>query len=174
MFKGPTTGPAAHRQGFFSALRWGSRNVALALSTALYSECNLYWRPNQYMSHFRTALRYLFAAGTIAVMVLSAIPAQEMPSLGVSDKIEHVVAYALLGLTGGRAFTAPKATILLLVLLPMLGVALEAVQLLSPGRSSEVTDAFANWAGATLVLLPILLVRFGLARTRRSPPAPRI
>jgi hypothetical protein len=45
MFKGPQlvrprTGKAF--SSLSSALRWGSRNVALALSTALYSECNLY------------------------------------------------------------------------------------------------------------------------------------
>ena len=96
------------------------------------------------MNHFRTALRYLFAAGTLAVVVFSVLPGQEMPSLGVSDKIEHVVAYAILGLTGGLAFPTPKATILLLVLLPMLGITLEVVQLVTPGRSSEVTDVLAN------------------------------
>jgi VanZ family protein len=118
------------------------------------------------MSHFGIAFRYVFIAGTIAVVVFSVLPGQEVPSLGLSDKIEHVVAYALLGLTGGLAFPTPKSTILLLVLLPMLGIALEVVQLLSPGRSSEVKDALANGAGATITLLPILIVRFGLARWR--------
>jgi VanZ family protein len=85
-----------------------------------------------------------------------------MPSLGVSDKIEHTVAYALLGLTGGLAFPTPKAMILLLVLLSMLGIALEVAQLLSPGRSFDVKDALANGAGATIALFAILIVRFGL------------
>jgi VanZ family protein len=118
------------------------------------------------MSHFRTAFLYLFIAGTTAVVAFSVLPGQGMPALGISDKIEHIVAYALLGLTGGLAFPTPKASILLLVLLPMLGIALEAVQLLSPGRSSEVKDALANGAGATIALLPILIVRFGLSRQR--------
>jgi VanZ like family len=123
-------------------------------------------RRSLHMSHFRTAFRHLFIVGTIAVMVFSILPGQEMPSLGISDKIEHIVAYALLGLTGGLAFPTPKATILLLVLLPTLGIALEVVQLLSPGRSSDVKDALANGAGATITLLPILIVRFGLSRQR--------
>ena len=118
------------------------------------------------MNNFRIAFRYLFIGGTMAVVILSVLPGQEVPSLGISDKIEHTVAYGLLGLTGGLAFPAPKATILLLVLLPMLGVGLELVQLLSPGRSSEVADALANWAGATLGLLSTLVVRYRFARTR--------
>jgi hypothetical protein len=47
------------------------------------------------MSHIRTTLLCLFIASTIAVVVFSVLPGQGMPALGISDKIEHVVAYAL-------------------------------------------------------------------------------
>ena len=117
------------------------------------------------MIHLRTVLRCVFAAGTLAVAVLSLLPGKEIPSLGVSDKIEHVAAYALLGLTGGFAFPTRRAAMLLLVLLPLLGIGLEIAQLLVPDRSSEVADALADWIGAALPLLPILLFRLGSSRT---------
>ena len=118
------------------------------------------------MGRLRTALRWLFAAGTIAVIVLSLLPGQEMPSVGVSDKIEHVVAYALLGLAGGLAFPTRRATILLLALLPILGIALEIAQLAVPDRSAEVADALADWIGAAITLLPFLFVRLTSTRTQ--------
>jgi VanZ family protein len=86
--------------------------------------------------------------------------------MGVSDKIQHVAAYALLGLAGGLAFPTRRAAILLLALLPLLGVGLELAQLLVPNRSPEVADALADWVGAALTLLPILLYRLGSTRMR--------
>src|SRR5262249_20357571 len=132
------------------------------------------WHGNQmisifqgrYMDRFRIVSRYLFAAGVVAVVVLSLLPRGEMPSVGISDKIEHLVAYALLGLTGGLAFTTRRATILLLVLLPLLGIVLEFAQLVVPGRSSEVADALADWIGTACTLLPILIVRLSSIRIR--------
>src|SRR5262245_10012606 len=111
------------------------------------------------MGSFRTALRYFFTAGAIAVIVLSLLPGRDMPSLGVSDKIEHVIAYAVLGLAGGLAFPTRRSTILLLALLPTLGIALEIAQLAVPGRSAEVADALADSIGTAITLLPFLFVR---------------
>ena len=116
------------------------------------------------MDRFKTVSRYVFAAGMVAVVVLSLLPGKDMPSVGVSDKIEHVVAYALLGLAGGLAFPTRRATMLLLVLLPILGIALEVAQLFVPERSSEVADAVADWIGASLTLLPILFLRLSSAK----------
>ena len=118
------------------------------------------------MDRFKIISRRIFAAGIVAVVTLSLLPGKDMPSLGVSDKTEHVVAYALLGLAGGLAFPTRRAAIMLLVLLPLLGVALEIAQLLVPERSSEVADAIADWIGTSLTLLPILFVRLSSNRTR--------
>ncbi|MCI0428961.1 MAG: VanZ family protein [Rhodospirillales bacterium] len=118
------------------------------------------------MGHFGTILRSAFAAGTLAVVLLSLLPGKEIPAVGVSDKIEHVTAYALLGLAGGLAFPSCRAAMLLLALLPLLGIGLELAQSLVADRSSEVADAIADWVGATLTLLPILLFRLGSRRTR--------
>jgi VanZ family protein len=119
-----------------------------------------------HVDRFKIVSRYIFAAGVVAVVTLSLLPGKDMPSLGVSDKFEHVVAYALLGLFGGLAFQTRRATILMLVSLPILGIALELAQLFVPERSSEVADALADWIGASLTLLPILFVRLNSNRTR--------
>jgi VanZ family protein len=118
------------------------------------------------MGQLRAVLKGIFAAGAVAVIVLSLLPGKELPSLGVSDKIEHAAAYALLGLAGGLAFPSRRATIALLLLLPLLGIALEIAQLVVPQRSSDVADALADWIGAVLTLLPILFIRISSARTR--------
>src|SRR5262249_23684417 len=104
-------------------------------------------------------LKYTFAAGTIAVIVLSLLPGKDMPSLGLSDKLEHLLAYALLGLTGGLAFPTLRAAAALLMLLPLLGIALGIGQLLVPGRSAEIADALADCAGMAIALVPILITR---------------
>ena len=118
------------------------------------------------MDRFKIVSKRIFAVGIVAILILSLLPKSDMPSVGVSDKIEHVVAYALLGLAGGLGFPTQRAAIVLLVLLPLLGVALEIVQLKVPERSADVVDALADWIEAALALLPTLFVRFSLAKPR--------
>lgn len=115
------------------------------------------------MDRFKIVSKYIFAVGIIAVVTLSLLPGKDVPSVGVSDKIEHLVAYALLGLAGGLAFPTRRAAIVLLVLLPLLGIALEIAQLRVPERSADIADALADWIGAALTLLPILVVRLRLS-----------
>jgi hypothetical protein len=65
--------------------------------------------------------RYAFGAGVVAVTVLSVLPGKEVPSPGISDKID-VVAYAAPGPSGGLAFPTRRGALLLLVLLPLMGI----------------------------------------------------
>src|SRR5262245_29602211 len=86
-------------------------------------------------------LRLAFAAVVFAVIFLSLLPGRDLPQVGLSDKLEHVIAYAAMALAGSLAFPRLSGFLLLLVLLPALGIALEFCQLLVPGRSAEVADA---------------------------------
>jgi uncharacterized membrane protein SirB2 len=54
--------------------------------------------------------KMLFLAGVIGVVVLSLLPAKHAPSL-FSDKLEHLIAYPVLGLVGGLAFPTRQATL---------------------------------------------------------------
>jgi VanZ family protein len=101
--------------------------------------------------------RAAFIIGMIAVVTLSLVPARVAPSL-FNDKLEHLIAYALLGLVGGLAFPTWRATLWMIALLPLLAVALELGQKLSPGRSTEIADAAVSGAGSWLTLLPWLAV----------------
>ena len=91
-------------------------------------------------------------AALIAVVVIGTLlPAKSAPiemldTLGINDKVEHVLAYLSLAflpaLHEGRrrlAFVAP--------MLVALGVALEFGQRLSPGRDFEIGDMIADAAG---------------------------
>jgi VanZ family protein len=104
------------------------------------------------------ALRLLFVSGVLATLVLSLLPAREMPSV-TNDKFEHFMAYASLGIVGGLLTRTRPARLALVLFLFLLAVALEIAQEFSPGRSTELNDALAGWAGACMAFLPPLLMR---------------
>src|SRR5262249_21602968 len=93
-----------------------------------------------------------------AVVFLSLLPGRDLPQVGISDKLEHVIAYAAMALSGSLAFPRLTAFLWLLVLLPVLGIAIEFCQLMVPGRSAEVADAVADIIGVLLVILPVLVL----------------
>jgi VanZ family protein len=110
------------------------------------------------MRWFSSTTKVAFFAGGIGVVVLSLLPASQAPSL-FNDKLEHLFAYAILGLVGGLAFPTWRATLWMIALLPLLAIALELGQELVPGRSTEIADAVVSSAGSWLTLLPWLAVR---------------
>ena len=104
-----------------------------------------------------SAVKLAFVGATLMVVVLSLLPGNDLPAVGISDKFEHIIAYAVLALLGGLAF--PDATVLLAVALPALGVAMEICQLVVQGRSAEVGDAVADAIGVGLILIPLTVLR---------------
>ena len=113
-------------------------------------------------------LKIAFAIGIALVVILNLLPAQSLPSVDVSDKLEHFFAYALLGLIAGFAFPTPRAMLLLIGTLSALGIALELCQSFVPGRSMELGDAIASGLGACTVLGMHILLRMRLVRTRKN------
>src|SRR5262249_40150788 len=112
-------------------------------------------------------LRFAFVGTVLTVIVLSLLPGRDLPQVGLSDKLEHVIAYAGVALTGSLAFPRLSGFLWLLILLPALGIALEFCQLLVPGRSAEVADAVADIIGVLLVVLPALVLQRVLVRRTR-------
>jgi len=104
-----------------------------------------------------SAFKLAFVGATLMVVVLSLLPGNDLPAVGISDKFEHIIAYAVLALLGGLAF--PGATVLLAVALPTLGVAMEICQMVVPGRSAETGDAVADAIGVGLILVPLAVLR---------------
>ena len=104
-----------------------------------------------------SAFKLAFVSATLMVVVLSLLPGNDLPAVGISDKLEHVIAYAILALLGGLAF--PEATMLLAVMLSALGIAMEICQMVVPGRSAEIADAVADAIGVGLILVPLAVWR---------------
>lgn len=82
------------------------------------------------------------------VAALSLTPGSALPDLSIGDKVEHVLAYAALGLLG--VATARRSAMLTILGLVLFGIALEFLQTFSPGRSPEIGDALADAIGACL------------------------
>jgi len=121
-----------------------------------------------YMLRSRSYLKIAFAIGIATVVILSLLPAKSLPSTGVSDKFEHFLAYALLGVIAGCAFPTQRATILLMAVMSTLGIALELGQWFVPGRSPATFDALASGVGACTTLGLCLQLRLRSAGTKAN------
>lgn len=106
-----------------------------------------------------SSLRYpraWFGAGVMIaaiITVLSLLPAQQLPQIGVSDKIRHAFAYFLLGFWFASVVARRDWLFVFLGLLA-LGGAIEIAQgLMKLGREAELADLTANAAGAALGIL---------------------
>lgn len=111
--------------------------------------------------------KVLFYGCLAAVAVLSLVPAATLPDPGVSDKLSHLVAYAVLCLLGLAAYPGRAAFAWMVIGLLGYGALMELLQTLSPGRSMEGADILANGAGVLIGALCTLLagaVRRTIAR----------
>jgi VanZ family protein len=94
----------------------------------------------------RRFLMVSFYAACALVGVLSLLPRATLPSLSIGDKVEHVIAYAMLALLGCTLFERRRAAVILG--LAAYGAVLELLQFLAPGRSPEIADGVADLIGA--------------------------
>lgn len=109
----------------------------------------------------RRALRASFWTGVAAILVLSLLPSEDLPELGVSDKLEHAAAYGAVALPGLVAYRRGRVLAGLL----LLGAALEAVQATATTRRGDVADIAADAAGLFLAWLAVRLAIRGPARS---------
>jgi VanZ family protein len=102
------------------------------------------------------ALGWTFVA---LAVVASLLPGQALPPTGVSDKLEHTVAYGLLTLWFTGIYPRSRYVIIAAGLFAM-GVAIEfAQEAMHLGRTADVRDVIANTlgivVGMTLALLGV-------------------
>jgi len=105
--------------------------------------------------------------GMIALVIVgSLLPALLLPDLPAgSDKIEHLLGYAILSASAVQLFATPRALLFAAIGLVLLGVGIEVAQdALTTTREMDVWDAVANTLGviagmatATLPLRDCLL-----------------
>jgi VanZ family protein len=102
---------------------------------------------------FQRIARSAFTISTIGIVVVSLLPAEELPSLGLWDKLEHALAYAVVAALGGLAWAGrSRAWAAIGVFLVLLGIVLEVLQSMVPGRSTDPADAVANLIGTLIGL----------------------
>ncbi len=94
--------------------------------------------------------RMAFFVGLLAVVVLSVIPKEAIPSLGLPDILAHMAAYAALALAGGIAFRRARSLFMLAAGLLLLGATLELVQGFLPSRDASGYEFLANMVGIAL------------------------
>lgn len=135
-------------------------------------------------------LRLLWGAALTAVVVGSLMPAKSRPIVllgraGISDKVEHFAAYAVLMALPAMGQLRFRRLCASAALLFLLGGALELGQLLSPGRHCDwrdlLMDSWGILAGGALASALAMTCRWYVSqrltdsscpqRPRRSPPS---
>lgn len=103
---------------------------------------------------FQPQLRYpwaWFAAGLVlaaAITVTSLVPASELPAIGLSDKVEHLLAYVALGFWFASLISRRDHVFLALALLAF-GGAIEIAQgWMALGRQADLVDLLADAIGS--------------------------
>ena len=99
-------------------------------------------------ARFRRLLRIAFYGASALVAALSLAPSATLPPTSIGDKVEHVIAYAVLGLLG--VASSERGVTRVILGLAAFGIAIEMLQTLSPGRSPDPLDVAADIIGASL------------------------
>lgn len=110
-------------------------------------------------ARYPTLPRIGFYVAAALVGGLSLVPGGALPSTQVSDKLEHFLAYAALGLVGVATARNGSRVALTILGIVAFGVAIEFLQTLSPGRYAEIGDGLADAAGAAVGGLVAMMLR---------------
>lgn len=102
----------------------------------------------------------------IVIFILTSIPAESVPAVGVGDKLQHILAYCVLAMLLYLTLIIQNKFPLLkrnaiafsIIILFGYGVLDELHQLLIPGRSGEVMDLVADVVGGIIGLIIVRLI----------------
>jgi len=101
------------------------------------------------------------ACGYLGVAIVSSVPGAFRPDLaGVSDKVEHILAFLVLG--GLTVVAAPRtiAASRLIMAIVAYAAILEIGQIFIPSRVASLVDFGASSVGAVLGVTAALLIRW--------------
>ena len=95
----------------------------------------------------------LWVLAISAVVIGSLMPSQDLPSVGVDDKLQHFVGYAVLSAGAVQLFARRLSWGFVCVLLVLMGIGLELLQAqMGLGRMLDRNDALANTIGVLIGL----------------------
>lgn len=110
------------------------------------------------MSDWRFLVKAVLGLSVLGLMVGSLVPPHDVPVADINDKLVHFAAYAVVGTLATLAFRRTSHRVQCLLLLSLLGVALEFGQTMVPGRAFELSDMAANGCGTFAALTTIRVV----------------
>ena len=103
--------------------------------------------------HYPWAWMALWVLAIAIVVAGELLPGKDLPSLSMSDKSEHFIAYALLSASAVQLFARRLSWAFVCLLLVLMGIALEFLQgSMGLGRSMDRYDALANTIGVLIGL----------------------
>lgn len=94
----------------------------------------------------------------IGIAILSLLPPKSIEKIGEHDKINHLIAYAVLSLNVGLVIKRLKTYLFCLPLLIGYGLLLEYLQGFVPGRQPSWLDVLANSIGVSIGFILYLLL----------------
>jgi VanZ family protein len=95
-------------------------------------------------------VRCAFLMAVILLAIGSLVPSKYLPEHPLRDKALHFAGYAVVSTLAMFAIRSPGRQVTCLLLLTVLGIALEFGQMLVPGRAFELWDMAANGCGVFL------------------------
>lgn len=118
------------------------------------------------MTRFRKWLPVLTSGWALAILVVSVMPAEDLPSLSIwePDKVMHAFVYAILTWLLSRmlvfsrfALSVLKSVIVSAGVCIAYGFCIEIIQLVMPTRQFDWFDTLANSIGCALAMTAVLV-----------------
>jgi len=114
----------------------------------------------------------------LILFTLTTLPTESIPSVGVSDKVEHLLAYFVLSILLYLTLLFQKKSVLLknyamlftVLIVFTYGIIDEVHQLMIPGRSCELLDFLADMIGGIIgiIIVKILFSFYKFQETTAS------
>jgi len=116
-----------------------------------------------YVQRFCQVVAWLLA---LAIIMLSVGPPSTRPVTGTGHNFEHLAIFWAMGAAFG--FGYPRRVMLLPIALLGFSAAIEAAQMMAPGRHARLGDFLTDAAASCLgVAVSLLLVKFATAKSER-------
>ncbi len=121
--------------------------------------------------NWKLLLAVTLAGYWTAMFIATHIPAQQLPEMDVSDKVQHFAAYGLLGMLlysflWARNFSPLRTSIYVVVIGAVYGALDELLQI-PVNRIADLYDWIADVVGILLAVIVMSSIRWQVERRRR-------